>query len=300
MSAREREKRPKQQAQEAKPAEADAEEIAPLADAVGQADEPEADDAGEIHEASAAPTEAEEVSAATYDVYLEEAPGGMTLALILDLPGCFASGAGRQEALDRLQGATAAYHAWLRRHDEYTPDVRGPFVFNVKEVFQITYAGDDEINSFFGPDAESATDEDIEWALALLGWQREDLLERVGALADEALDWTPMDAPDTWSIRQILDHLAQSEVWYMGRLDETPPQVVVSALPGSTLEQLQRVRQAAVMRVKSYPKEWRGKVFTHQGEQWSLRKALRRAIWHERDHMNQIDALLAAYRAAHA
>jgi len=252
----------------------------------------------EAQEASQIEAESEEVAAATYDVYLEETTEGATLALMLDLPGCFASGASRQEALDKLQGATAAYHAWLRQHDDYTPEVPGPFVFNVKEVFQITHEADYEVNSFFAPDAEPATDEDIEWALTLLGWQREDVLERVGALSDEALDWKLTDAPDARSIRETLDHMAQAEVWYLGRLDEAPPHVIVATIPGTTLERLQRVRQAAIMRVKSYPKELRGKVFTHHGEQWTLRKALRRAVWHERDHLNQIDEILAAYRAA--
>ena len=251
----------------------------------------------EAVEVSAEPTEEEQVSAATYDVFLEEASNGATLALILDLPGCFASGASRQEALERLQQALTDYHAWLRRHDDYTPEVHGPFVFDIKETFPITYDGEEEINSFFSPDAQTATEEDIEWALALMGWQREDVLERVSGLSDDALDWKPTHDSDSLSIREQLDHIAQAEVWYMGRLDETPPRIVVADLPGPTLDRFQRVRQAAVMRVKTYPKELRGKVFTHQGEQWSLRKALRRAVWHERDHLNQIDELLAEYRA---
>jgi predicted RNase H-like HicB family nuclease/uncharacterized damage-inducible protein DinB len=249
-------------------------------------------------EARAEPDEEEEVAAATYDVYLEEAPDGATLALILDLPGCFASGMNREEALARLQQAVADYHAWLRRHDDYTPEVHGPFVFQVRETFQITYEGDYEINSFFAPDAEPASEEDIEWALALLGWQREDVLERVHGLSDEVLDWKPADDPGVLSVRQCLDHIAQAEVWYMGRLDERPPNIVVADLPGPTVDRLQRVRQAAVMRVQTYPKELRGAIFTHQGERWSLRKALRRAVWHERDHLNQIDEMLAAYRAS--
>ncbi|HEU5367153.1 MAG TPA: DinB family protein, partial [Ktedonobacterales bacterium] len=138
-----------------------------------------------------------------------------------------------------------------------------------------------------------------EWALTLLDWQRQDLLGQIGALPDAALDWGPGDAANGQTIRQLLDHIAQAEVWYMGRLDETPPRIDVSALPGPTLERLQRVRQAVTVRVKSYPKELRGKVFTHRGEQWTLRKALRRAVWHERDHFRDIDALLAGYRANH-
>ncbi len=265
----------------------------------GSGDEAAENDA-EVREASAEPTGEEQVSAATYDVYLEETADGATLALILDLPGCFSSGSSRQQALERLQQALAEYHTWLRQHDDYTPEVRGPFVFNVKEVFQITYEGEYEVNSFFTPDAEPATDEDIEWALALLGWQREDLLERVGGLSDKVLDWRPADEPASMSIRQILDHIAQAEVWYMGRLDEQPPRIIVADLPGPTLDRLQRVRQASIMRIKTYPKELRGTMFTHRGERWTLRKVLRRAVWHERDHLNQIDELLAAYRAAQA
>lgn len=298
MRRRERDERRKKLAQEAPPVEADAEAAPVMADVAENADEAGALVVGEAREASATPTQAEEVSAATYDAYLEETAEGTTLALILDLPGCFASGASRQDALDHLQQATAAYHTWLRLHDEYTPEVHSPFVFSVKEIFQIAAEGDDEIHSFFAPDAEPATDEDIEWALTLLDWQRQDLLEQIGALPDAALDWKPENIAGGQTIRQLLDHIAQAEVWYMGRLDETPPRIDVSALPGPTLDRLQRVRQAVTLRVKSYPKELRGKVFTHRGEQWTLRKALRRAVWHERDHFRDIDALLAGYRAA--
>ncbi len=297
MSAWERDERLRKLAQEANAIDADA-DAALLADVAGEEEEPGEMILDEAAEASATPTEAEEVAAATFDVYLEEASSGATLALMLDLPGCFASGANRQEALERLQQATAEYHAWLRQHDEYTPEVPGPFVFVVKEVFAVP-AGGAEMHGFFAPDALPATDEDIEWALTLLGWQREDLLAQVGTLDDPALDWTPADAPAAQSVRQRLDALAQREIWYMARLDEQPPQINVSALPGPTLDRLQRVRQAALLRVKNYPKELRGKVFTHEGEQWSLRKALRLAVWNERDQMRQIEALLAAYRSSH-
>ncbi len=250
----------------------------------------------EVRELHVEPTEEDAIAGATYDVYLEQTAEGATLAQIIDLPGCFANGATREEALERLQQAVEEYHAWLRRHDEYMPIMRGPFYFDVQEVFQIRYEDGQEVNSFFAPDALPATDEDIEWALALMNWQREDLLERVSGLDDAALDWVPPNDPEAKSIRQILDHIAQAEVWYMGRLDETPPNVVVAKLPGPTLDRLQRVRQAAIVRITSYPKEQRGTLFTHQGEQWTLRKAMRRVVWHERDHMNQIEEILEAYR----
>jgi predicted RNase H-like HicB family nuclease len=298
MSTGEREERPKKLTQEANPIPADA-DAALMADVAEDEETLEELVVGEATEASATPTEAEEVAAATYDVYLEEVVGGATLALILDLPGCFATGASHEAALEELQQATAAYHAWLRRHDEYAPEVHGPFVFAVQETFQIPAEGGAR-HGFFAPDAAPATEEDIEWALTLLGWQREDLLALVGSLGDAALDWKPTDAPGMLSIRQSLDHLAQIELWYMGRLDETPPQISISALAGSTIDRFQRVRQAATLRVKSYPKELRGKVFTHEGEQWTLRKALRCAVWHERDHLNRIEYLLAAYRATQA
>jgi predicted RNase H-like HicB family nuclease len=297
MSAWEQDERQRKLAQEASDARdvhADVAEDAEDAEDDGSPGEVILDEAAE---ASATPTEAEEVSAATFDVYLEEQPGGGTLARILDLPGCYANGANRQEALERLQQATAEYHAWLRRHDEYTPEVRGPFVFIVKEVFEVPAAG--EVHGFFTPDAAPATEEDIEWALTLLGWQREDVLALVGALDDAALDWMPADTPDASSIRQVLDALAQREIGYMARLDEQPPQINVSALPGPTVDRLQRVRQAALLRVKNYPKDLRGKVFTHDGEQWSLRKALRLAVWNERAQMGKIEELLAGYRSSH-
>src|SRR5690242_10940454 len=102
MSRREKDQRRKKLAQDAPPVEADTEAAPVIADVAENADEAGEAVVGEAREASATPTEAEEVSAATYDAYLEETADGTTLALILDLPGCFASGASRQDALDNL------------------------------------------------------------------------------------------------------------------------------------------------------------------------------------------------------
>jgi DinB superfamily len=127
--------------------------------------------------------------------------------------------------------------------------------------------------------------EEIERALKLLDWSRADLLKVINGLDEEKLNQAYPG--ERWPINGILRHMGGAEWWYMERLGRAFPQ---TELPKQTMERLEKVRQAFVALLPTL--EGVKQVAGLEGELWSPRKALRRALWHERDHTEHIRKLL--------
>lgn len=222
----------------------------------------------------------------TYDAYLEVSPNGLWLASILDLTGCFAYGGNEAEALAALVAAIPGYYAWLKAHDDYTPDVRGPWQVIPHETFRTYMAGNVEVRAFFTPDAQPVDDEELDWGLALLNWAVEDLVALLRGQPESALDRVP--ATGGWSIRKVLEHLTNEQFWYVTRLDGAPTAPPIAANAGASLAQLQQVVASCAARLRKASDAERVAVNEFQGERWSLRKIVRRSVWHARDHTAQV------------
>lgn len=212
--------------------------------------------------------------AATYDAYLEVLPNGETLAQVLDLPGCFAYGASSDIATLALAAALPAYYAWLRRHDDYTPIVTGPYAMRVREMVRVPP------RAFFGPDAEPMDVGDLDLGASLLEWAYADLGALVDGMSDAALaardarGLTPADR---------LDGLLRVQSWLLSRLEPqpapAPPEALASGLPGV----LRSISQAAIGRLRNSTADERERVLEHEGERWSLRKVLHRSVLEARE-----------------
>ncbi len=134
-------------------------------------------------------------------------------------------------------------------------------------------------------DALTKRNTEIKHALKMLAWSRADLLKTVEGLSAEKLDATYMG--ERWSISGILGHIGGAEWWYLDRLGLAFPRADV---PGEPLERLEKVR--AFFNTTLPKLEGVKQVVGVDGEFWSPRKVLRRALWHERDHIDHIRKLL--------
>lgn len=222
----------------------------------------------------------------TYDAYVEVERDGRHNALILDLPGCLASGTSQQDALAALTAEIPRYHAWLKRHDEYTPDVHGPFHLTVRQVLATTPTERGEARVFFEPDAIPVDDEDMDWGTALIGWAAEDLAELATRIPVAALDaGLPMGG---WTIRQTLLHAAGAQLWFFGRLQEAPGRISPDQLGTEPVAALRQTTAALVRSLRSADGATRSVISEHGGERWSLRKVIRRSVEHVRQHTRQL------------
>jgi len=229
-----------------------------------------------------------------YPVYLEIADD-LCLGHCLDLPGCTVRASSRTEVLARLPAAIREHLAWLRCHGEPVAPEADPIeVEAAGESLGFGPFNPGDSAALFPPDRAPVTTEEMEIYFRLMGHARADLLALVEGLPDEVLD-RQQDA-EAWTIRRILRHIGNAEEWYVSRLvppDTLPPEWEHDdELP--VFEFLAMERRTAVDRLRRlgaeeraavvYPAHWT----SHLDEPWTARKALRRAVEHEREHTGQI------------
>jgi predicted RNase H-like HicB family nuclease/uncharacterized damage-inducible protein DinB len=240
---------------------------------------------------------------ARYPVYLEIGADGRCFAHVLALPGCIARALTRDEALRRLPLAIVDHLAWLRSHDEPVP-LPGEAV-EIEVAGEISGTGPFDPGSaaaLFPPDYHPVTLEEMDRFFGLMAHSREDLLALVQDLPGSLLDWLPH--PGSFTIRQLLRHVANAEEWYVSRLvpPETLPVVWQNDQDLSTRQLLDMSRRTAMARLRllseeersgvSYPTCWTN----HPEEGWTVRKALRRFVEHEREHTAQVQEILSTRR----
>lgn len=231
-----------------------------------------------------------------YRIGIENNNDDRTIAWALDHPGGFAYGSNREEAQRNFVQAAREYTDWIVQHGESWLDeeievtVEETFdAYFIKPTFERAERGSDTymVESFFLHDWKPLLPHEIERALKLLAWSRADLLLLVQGLSEEKLSQTYPN--ERWSIRGILRHIGGAEWWYQERIGYPFPEHEAD-VPSDPFERLAVVRDHFN---RLLPKlDGVQKVVGLEGEIWSPRKVLRRALWHERDHTGHIRKLL--------
>jgi uncharacterized damage-inducible protein DinB len=218
-----------------------------------------------------------------------------SLAWVLDYPGCFAYGANETEALVRIPQALIAFKSWLEGYttDSWLQDL-ADFDIRLVEVYTCHLLNDQyepaaagmEVNSWFHNDWLPLNEEEIRKGLSVIGWAHQDLYELTAALTPEQLDRAYPG--ERWSIREILFHVANAELYYLDRLGLTS--YGKHDLPADVYQSLQFTlsQTLAALPKLSGKTDVRGL----EGEFWSPRKLLRRACWHALDHCQHIHRLI--------
>jgi predicted RNase H-like HicB family nuclease len=220
-----------------------------------------------------------------YRIGLEDIEPDHWVAWVFALPGCYSAAVTPDDAIAAAPKAIVKYMKWLERlgHDVLGADQA--IEIEVAEVFHsFLVDGEYRVNAFFEADRSPLTQQEVEHASWLLGRSREELLVGVGpfiTVPSTVVD--PTDVQD--SIRVILAHVAGAERWYFQNLGL--PQTSLSEDP---LAALQRVRAQSRAWLASLVGDDR--ICTVKEEPWSARKALRRTLWHERDHLEQIKSII--------
>jgi len=188
--------------------------------------------------------------------------------------------------------AYLAYRSWIRHHgglpglpEDRELDLKLVESWNVYWIDEDFEKGPGKpyaVNAWFHEDWKPLTRAEGRRAAALLQWAREDLLAALAGLTAAELD---AERPgERWSIRGIARHVANAEWWYLERLGLAG--VERAALPEDVLERLAAVRARLLHVLPDL--EGLDLVVGRNGEFWSPRKLIRRALWHERDHTDHI------------
>lgn len=229
---------------------------------------------------------------------LENNPQERSIAWALDYPGCFAYGRDAAEAIVSIAPAMIKHRAWALEHDPHSWLAGlGDFDVRLAEVFEVYHIDAQgqrvppgpttyQVGAWFQHDERPLTGVEVEQAAQLLSWSRADLLQAVNGLSEAELDQT--FPGERWSIRGILKHVGGAEWWYLHRLNLT--RLVRADVPADAFERLDVVRAELEQRLPELIGMER--MTRPDGECWSPRKLIRRAIVHELDHIGHIYRLL--------
>lgn len=232
-----------------------------------------------------------------FQVGIENHNEGRSLAWALEHPGCFSYGMTADKALLNIESALERYAGWILHHESNTwlnfaPNEVELVVNGIWDVYHITddFDKSDEANgfsveSFFPYDWKPLTGIEIKRALAMLTWSRTDLLKTVQGLTPEKLNATYPG--ERWSINGILRHVGGAEWWYLERLGLALPRTEVPEEPLARLDKVRKQLNSILPRLEDVKR-----VVGADGEIWSPRKLVRRALWHERDHTDHIRKLI--------
>jgi hypothetical protein len=224
---------------------------------------------------------------------LENNTEGRSQAWVLGHPGCFAYGTDGASALEAVPQAIRDYRVWIAAHTPHTWLEDDPIEYRLEDSWTCygideNYDPDpqgEEINAWFRHDWKPLNAEDIRRGLNLLDWGREALMQTVGHLSREVLDRT--HPGERWSISGILNHIGSADWWYQDRLGLVFER---SEVPPEPFARLEKVRSNLVRVLPGLVGS--RQVVGVDGEFWSSRKLLRRAVWHEYDHIAHIRKLL--------
>ena len=221
----------------------------------------------------------------TYSVILEEAKGGGFMAWVVELPGCFARAATREQIETKLSAAIRDFLQWRRSHGDA---IQGDDVdFDIVSTV-VTEANAAEGDTCILLDADRAPLEPMEWRRTetWLDDSRQELLRFLQRVQSTSLDWTPEGSRR--SLQQSIFHLAVVEIMYaVWTFDLHSVEGLEEFLAWSRRVASARMRELADRSDdQATVAHWSGAT---EPEPWTARKAARRLLWHERLHLRSVE-----------
>lgn len=204
-----------------------------------------------------------------------------SMVFFRELPGCFSSAGTATEALHNAPEVIANYFRWLKANEivlveeEVTP---------IRVVLKEQLAAEGNAGPCFEADRAAPTDLEIDNALNVAATARALIIEFMSEVPSTLHDTVPTQGG--WSLTQHLRHLMESEIWYVERLLEHPPEEQPET-PMSADEVSMKMFENAMdneVLLRDLTPAQRNQAFIHSGETWTAAKVLRRMAQHLREH----------------
>jgi predicted RNase H-like HicB family nuclease len=209
------------------------------------------------------------------NIYVTESRPGYWLASIPAVMGCNASGKTRDEAISNARRAFRAYLELL--------DTRGVSVEHWKGLDADRFPVAEADGPLFPEDQQPIEEHDLRDFLHVFEVQQAALIALASTLSADELERAP-DA-DTWSVREALEHMMNTQATLLSRLEKWPDD------PFNTLQSIHRVvfQRFSVME----PADTKG-VRIIRGRPWTVRRVMRRMLEHEWEHFGHVQEIIAA------
>ena len=208
---------------------------------------------------------------------------------LLDLLGAFGWAGTRDQAISQAPSTAGWYREWVARHGEPLDFVIG--ATEIVEEVPVEIAGDAERFALFDADSAPVTAEALDTTLRRLGYARDDLLAVLDGFDAVTAARTGQD--DAREVPDVVDHIARTEIWLASRLDPAA-RFPIEQLEGDARGVLAATRAWTVDRVREQAaRDPAAARDDSRGEAWTLRKVLRRLLYHSVDHLRELDRRLA-------
>jgi len=218
-------------------------------------------------------------------VGLEYGVGGGILAWALDFPGCFAYGQADADVMLNFARNLLAYEAWINLHADQPWFNLINLDFRIVEVFKPDNASrlarSSKPVAFFEDERRALTQDEVQQALAVYSWQREELLAGLEFLPEAAYARAEQRTGKT--IPAMLNQIAQDcyDILAALKLPLSPFPTRDDALAQLDFTaELVRGTLPAWVTVEA--------ICEVSGELWSPRKAVRHLLWRQRVGIEEI------------
>ncbi len=201
--------------------------------------------------------------------------GEYWIANIPAVTGCNASGKTRDEAVANVRRSFAEYLDLLHS--------RGVTVEHWRGLDASKFAVADAASPMLPEDQAPVEEHDLRDFLHVFEAQHAALIALAGSLSAAEMERKPDDA--TWSPRQALEHIVESQALFLARLEAWPDD------PFNTVQSQHRMvaQRFAVME----PAETTA-TRVIQGVPWNARRVMRRILEHEWEHYGHLKEIVAA------
>lgn len=235
----------------------------------------------------------------TYDLYLESGPKHMkTMVHVLGLLGCVATGPKTDAALEAVPEAIRAY---LRVMAGAGEKVDADSSFKTKIVEHVTegmWLGNGSPYITFGPDLAPMTPKEIETLLARYHAMREAMASWAESRTAKQLESAKSGSR---SARKILLHVTPGAGGYLspvvgGAKGFSATQAAAERGAITIQDALRRIDSMAADVVRHTSAEQRRAVIERPNETRTLRKALRRMLEHDFEHLMELSRLVGGPR----
>lgn len=221
---------------------------------------------------------------------VEEIEPGHWVLSVFDLLGCFSSGRTEQEAVHRAPERIREYFAWLSSKDGNPAPFEDSVEVAVLERLVVQSSAEDPnrmVSGIFEEDRRPLRLWDVDMILRLLEWNRQDLLRLLASIPGAGID-TPLSDAKWNTVKDLLEHIYGAEQWLLHNLGCDLPR---TDMPHGAVERLEAIRRRTIQVIPDLAEK--EEVREIEGEFWSPRKMVRKILWHERDHTQQLDELIA-------
>jgi predicted RNase H-like HicB family nuclease len=228
----------------------------------------------------------------TYGLYLESGPKHRkTMVHVVDLLGCVAVGPTTEEALANTPAAIRAFRRFLRRHDE-SVDPEEPFETRVvQHVTEGDWLGNGSPYFTLDRDLEPLGDAEVARLIDRVEWLCAELADWAETQADAQLDAAPPRGSRT--VRAILLHTLGAHGGALSAALHGAPGFgrVHGAAERGELGLPEALRQSAELvraRIEATTLAERNAVRELNSRTYTLRKALRRTLEHDWEHLAEL------------